>query len=418
MDHFFPDLYERLGAISELRKRPFYSIEEILLGALGMFLLKEGSRNALNNERQERRFLKNYRKVFKVRLPHLDTVDAALRLLAPEELEGLKASLLSGLLAKKVFAQHRFLGKYYRIVVDGVHVLNVPAGHCPHCLHRTSKKGKVSCFHNVLEAKLVTENGFSISLESEWIENPEGEYDKQDCERRAFERLAIKLKKRFARLPICIVADALYPYQTFFQICQQNSWAWMVTFKDGNLPSVWQEVLSLKKLSPQNHRQEILRHPAGNLQRDYCWVNEIAYQSYRLHWFECLEHSADKTTRFVYLSSETIDYFNVLEATENGRLRWKIENEGFNTQKNLGYGLCHKYSRVSFQAMKNYYQCLQIAHMINQLFELGSLGKPLAEGKRTFKHLWKKMLGQMRECKLKRKALDAWLNQAIQIRFT
>ena len=116
MDHFFPDLYERLGAISELRKRPFYSIEEILLGALGMCLLKEGSRNALNNERQERRFLKNYRKVFKVRLPHLDTVDAVLRLLAPEELEGLKASLLSGLLAKKVFGCGSFKTTCYSII--------------------------------------------------------------------------------------------------------------------------------------------------------------------------------------------------------------------------------------------------------------------------------------------------------------
>lgn len=43
---------------------------------------------------------------------------------------------------------------------------------------------------------------------------------------------------------------------------------------------------------------------------------------------------------------------------DGGRLRWKIENEGFNIQKNLGYELEHKYSRVSFVALKNYYQIL------------------------------------------------------------
>jgi hypothetical protein len=49
------------------------------------------------------------------------------------------------------------------------------------CLHRTSKKGKTTYFHSVLEARLITPNGFSVSIATEWIENPEsGEYDKQD----------------------------------------------------------------------------------------------------------------------------------------------------------------------------------------------------------------------------------------------
>jgi hypothetical protein len=73
-------------------------------------------------------------------------------------------------------------------------------------------------------------------------------------------------------------------------------------------------------------------------------------------------------------------------------MRWKIENEGFDSQKNHGYGLRHKYSRVSMTATKNYYQCMQIANMINQLFEPGSLFKPLLKGKMTITHLWEKML--------------------------
>ena len=89
--HFFPDLYERLAEIEEVRQAPRYRMVEILLGAIGMFLFKEGSRNAFNNERQERKFLKNYRRIFKVRLPHMDTVDEVLRLLKEEELERLRA---------------------------------------------------------------------------------------------------------------------------------------------------------------------------------------------------------------------------------------------------------------------------------------------------------------------------------------
>ena len=58
-----------------------------------------------------------------------------------------------------------------------------------------------------------------------------------------------------------------------------------------------------------------------------------------------------------------------LRISKQGRLRWKVENEGFNTQKNGGFGLAHKYARKDFNAMKNYYLLMQIAHMIAQLVE-------------------------------------------------
>ena len=51
----------------------------------------------------------------------------------------------------------------------------------------------------VMEARLVTYNGFSISLATEWIENPEdGDYDKPDCERKAF--FSIKIEKSIPSL--------------------------------------------------------------------------------------------------------------------------------------------------------------------------------------------------------------------------
>ncbi len=95
--------------------------------------------------------------------------------------------------------------------------------HCEQCLHKTSKKGHTTWMHHVLEARLVTANGFSISLMSEWIENPADKaYDKQDCERKAFTRLASRLKQAFPRLPILILADGLYPYEGFFATCKAN----------------------------------------------------------------------------------------------------------------------------------------------------------------------------------------------------
>ena len=64
-------------------------------------------------------------------------------------------------------------------------------------------------------------------------------------------------------------------------------------------------------------------------------------------------------------------------ATEGGRQRWCIENQGFNVQKNSGLNLEHAYSEGEHWAV--YYYLLQIAHMLLQLLEKGSLLRQLAQ---------------------------------------
>jgi DNA-binding IclR family transcriptional regulator len=71
--------------------------------------------------------------------------------------------------------------------------------------------------------------------------------------------------------------------------------------------------------------------------------------------------------RLLYITNIKQSVEILIQTADGGRLRWKIENQGFNTQKNNGYELGHKYSRVSYTALKNYYLILQVAHMINQL---------------------------------------------------
>ena len=50
-----------------------------------------------------------------------------------------------------------------------------------------------------------------------------------------------------------------------------------------------------------------------------------------------------------------------------GRGRWKIENEGFNNQKNGIYDIEHLNSRDS-NAMKNHYLLTQIADIMMQMY--------------------------------------------------
>jgi len=160
------------------------------MGAISLFLFKQGSRNSYNNNRRDKDFLSNYKKLFGMRLPHQDTINDLLRVLDPLTLEEFKTSMVRELIEKKVFHKWHLLGKYHVVAIDGTGVNSYTEKHCDKCLTKTSKSGKQAWFHNVLEAKLVLPNGLSISLGTEWIENDSSEYDKQDCELKAFDRLS------------------------------------------------------------------------------------------------------------------------------------------------------------------------------------------------------------------------------------
>ena len=398
----FPDLFNRFNHLTDPRERKEYLMSEIITGSLFMYIFKQTSRNAYNNNRREDSFRQNVLKHFGFNLPHTDTSDDVMRQLPPGELEALKAHLVSGLVEQKLFRKFRFLHQWYLIAVDATGIATFDHKHCENCLTKTSKKGVVTYFHYVLEAKLVTPTGLAISLASEFIENDPGrDYEKQDCEQKAFVRLAAKIKKHFPRLPVCILGDGLYPNNTVFDICEKNRWQFIITLKDGNLKTFQQEVALLKATSGKKNVYRATKTTRTTLKYEY--LNDIEYDRRYFSWVECNEdivETKSKTTssqRFTYITNVVQDQKSIVQTADSGRLRWKIENEGFNSQKNLGYELGHKFSRVSFIAMQNYYQLLQIAHIINQLVERGKQVVDLMEehSKQTIMDIWRKMIAYL-----------------------
>ena len=84
-----------------------------------------------------------------------------------------------------------------------------------------------------------------------------------------------------------------------------------------------------------------------------------------------------------------------------GRDRWKVENDGFNRQKNSGWNLEHVY-RIDPEKWKSYYLLLQIAFVLVQLLERGSLLRRLAE--EAGRPVWK-LFGSLQN--LARRLLDS-----------
>ncbi|MGB0468947.1 MAG: hypothetical protein ACPGF7_15670, partial [Pontibacterium sp.] len=415
-----------------------YELAAHLTACLALFLFKLDSRNHWNQKRKKWQFQRNYKKLFGFAMPHGDSMHAVIRLLDEQQVEQLKQQLVRGLLARKVFRHQRYQNRWYCIAIDGSGVVSFDHKHCDQCLHKTSKHGKTTYSHQILDARLVTPNGFSVSVATEWVENPAGgDYDKQDCERKAFQRLAERLKASFPRLPILILADGLYPYEGFFTTCRACGWEWCTTFKEGNLPALWEEVHALQRLQTGQTLSTTRYEPGvvkpATVAQHYRWITDLDYHGHTLHWISCEEittrrkRSPDKKTvtddmtlaRFVHITSLPVTARLIADLSQTARLRWKVENEGFNTLKNGGYGMEHKWARKCYRAMKNYYQFMQIAHLIHQLMlKWQRFVKRYLQGPNhpTVKSLWEDLLGAMQWGKVKRKPLRRWLKKPLQFR--
>lgn len=365
-----PELKSLLEDLPDWRTHPQYTVRELAMGVIFIFLFKRGSRNNADNTARKGNFSKNVTKVFGCRIPDTDTSNLLMTYLPTCILEKVKQSIVQKLLRDKTFARWRTQRSRYCIAVDGTGLHNFKAEPYPNCCYKESKKGIRTYSSSVMEAKLLCSNGFSISIMTEWIINdPENtRNNKQDCEHKAFIRLAEKLKAAYPQLAICILGDGLYPNDTIFKICKTNNWDFIFTFKDGNLTTLWEEITSQKQDNKTTKFEYIGTENSKLTTYNGFWINNLIYKKHTLHVIENNVQKIDnQPCRFVHITNIEINTGCFKEVSQSGRLRWKIENEGFNNQKNGGYNLNHKFARKSHKTYCNYYQCMQIAHIIEQL---------------------------------------------------
>lgn len=89
------------------------------------------------------------------------------------------------------------------------------------------------------------------------------------------------------------------------------------------------------------------------------WVTGIGYHGHTLQWVQYTRSGEGSGERFCHVTDLPLDGARqAWELSRAARLRWKVENEGFNTLKNGGYGMQHKYSRCHPTAQRNYYQLM------------------------------------------------------------
>jgi hypothetical protein len=438
--HFFPELNAWIDQVPDPRFAPLviYHKRFLLWWGLSLFLCQLSSRRQLDYQLNTDgpAVLANLNRLAGTAQdsrPVNQTLESFLKRTGEAPVAGLRRRMVQRLMRMKALDAARLLGRFV-VLIDGSGYLVFRTRHCDHCL--TQRHGETTSYlHQVLEAKLVGPAETVFSIASEFIDNRDTrdaqagsppERVKQDCELKALRRLAGHLRGEFPQVRLCLSGDGLYACGEGFQIAKDYKFDFIYIFQPGRLPALWQEFQALLRLCPE--QQVVWITPQG-VRQVYRWVTGLQYtdsdgRDWTFQAIQCTETKPEGAVgEWSWVTSlEVTDQTVVEVATKGGRTRWREENQGFNTQKNSGLNLEHAYSHTCYAA---YYFLLQIAHLLLQLVEKGSLLLHLAQeqGKRTavalfgsLKNMAQRLLESLRYSRWPDGVFDLTAARSIQIR--
>ena len=363
---YLPKLLDMFENLTDVRNKSYitYKMKTIcvtrLLGLLcGLTTMTDISSNDFNTND----CIKNLSKICGQNLeeiPYWETIQDVFINIKTDELRDIQKYIVKTLIRSKMFDKYRFNGSF-QLLFDGTGLSNHDYNLNNNCLIRKHRDGKISYYKYVLECKLIVGN-IVISLDSEFIENEKMLTDKQkqDCETNAFKRMIKRIKKNYPKQKFIISGDALYASTPIIKLCNKNKWFYIFNLKPDRLKEINEAF------------EDNINYQNETTHEDYYLSTNIKYKDIILSAFKYVETKKKKTTTFRFISDLEIKDSNIKEIISMGRKRWKIENEGFYTQKHRTFNISHLNSRND-TAMKNHYFFIQFAHTIRQLLEQGNL---------------------------------------------
>ncbi len=385
-NQYFPELINKFNGLTDLRNQSYvkYQMKVIFIVRLMGLMCEMKSMQGMTRELNTEECIQNIANICRLELeeiPHCDTINDVFEKVKVEEIEKIRKYMITKLIRGKIIEKYKIRDRYYHVIVDGTGLATSRRKYNENCLikNKTDKNGNEYQEYStyVLEAKLVAgEMVFSIG--SEFVENINENETKQDCEIKAFKRLAEKLKKEYPKLKILLSGDALYACKPVLDICKENGWKYIIRFKEGAIPSLYNEF------------ETVVAKGNESTIKDYEYVTGLDYQEEKVNIIKYTDKK--KGTEFVYITDLPITNKNIKATITIGRKRWKIENEGFNIQKNGTFDIGHLYSKNQV-SIKVHYLMIQIAHMLRQLLEKGV--KDIKELKLKLKEISQKLKEQL-----------------------
>ena len=351
-----------------------YSKEELLFCGIILFIHQAKSRRQANLILTEPFMQENLKAVFPGlnAIPHSDTVANYLKRIDAELIQCIYFALIKKLLRNKEFK--RFAGRF-RIIVDGSGKNSKSWNYSDKAQSRKTQNGEYWQTY-VLNAVLILENGMPLPICTVFLENTGREFDKQDCEIKAWYRMAPKLRYIFG-YQATILFDGLYASGPVILSCRKYRWDYVITLKDGSMPVFAEEAHNLMEFEVANR---VTAETDEGKTQEIRWVNEVEHEISKNHTYLKLnvirmteswtvthpvtkKPTEYKKVTYQWITSRPVNKSNAQKLCQLGRSRWLIENF-FKTEKNDGYNFEHSYS-LDWNANKAYHYCMNIGHFVN-----------------------------------------------------
>lgn len=343
----FPDL--RTGANTQ------YEMEDAALGAFSVFFTQSPSFLAHQLEMKRDKGRSNAESLFEIEtIPSDSQIRVLLDPVSPEYVKGVFRGVYNALVRTKILDQMRSHGRNLLIALDGTEYFSSKKICCKNCSQREMLNGKIRYFHSVLTPVIVQPgNEHVITLEPEYI-MPQDGHTKQDCEIEAGKRWVNQYGEFYAKRGATILGDDLFSRQPFVQQLQDKKLHFILVCKPDSHLALYEMVDFLAANEAVFTYQK--RHWNGRFGEIYTYryANKLPIRSdqetIHVNWCE-LVITREDTGAQLYKNAFCTD-FAILETTveaivQDGRARWKVENENNNVLKTKGYHLEHNFGHGS-----------------------------------------------------------------------
>jgi hypothetical protein len=317
------------------------SFLDILMSGLAVFDLKFPS--LLQYDKQRRAKADNLKTLYHINQSPSDTyLRERLDELDPKFLRPAFTKLFSALQRGKHLESYVFFQGKYLLALDGTGQFSSDKVCCPHCCTKHHKNGSVSYYHQMLGACIVhPDQRNPIPLCPEPIQNGDGS-EKNDCERNAAKRFIEHFKREHPHLKVIVVSDGSSSNAPYINLLAANKMDYILGAKPGDHVFLFETLHNSERACYHEftdaegylHQFQYLNQTPLNKSNPDVLTNVVEYMQ---------TDRKGKEIKFSWITNILLTEETLFPVMRGGRARWKIENETFNTLKNLGPNFEHNY---------------------------------------------------------------------------
>ena len=381
--------FQKIPDPRTLADRASISFTDVLMSGLAVFGLKFPS--LLKYDQNRHTLDHNLLSLYHVTQPPSDTyMRERLDELDPWLIRPVFKKMFAKLQRGKCLEGFEFLEGYYLLALDGTGEFSSGNVCCPQCCKKEHKDGSITYYHQMLGACIVhPDQPNVIPLCPEIIQNGDGA-EKNDCERNAAKRFIEHFKREHPHLKVILLGDGLASNAPYIRLLEEHEMRYLLGAKPGD----HQFLFAALETSENTEYHEV--SDAKGFFHQFRFLNDVALNQsnpdVRVNVLEYMQTDLKgKETVFSWVTNIRITKTNVFALMKGGRARWKIENETFNTLKNLGYNFEHNYGHGKKFLSTILCLLMLLAFFIDQIQGMTcSLFQAVKKQAGSFQALWEK----------------------------